>query len=64
MKKNEEIELKLVSDEDGVLINEATGHSFAWEMLHLIAIDKRKLIVANIIEGIAIIILLAIILFK
>lgn len=62
--KKEDKQPKLVEDKEGILVNEETGHSFAWEMLHLIASDKRKLIVANIIEGIAIIILLAIIIFK
>lgn len=62
--KKEDKQPKLVEDEEGILVNEETGHSFAFEVLQLISSDKKKLIFANIIEGIAIIILLAIIIFK
>lgn len=62
--KKEDKQPKLVEDEEGILVNEETGHSFAFEVLQLISNDKKKLIFANIIEGIAIIILLAIIIFK
>lgn len=62
--KKEDKQPKLVEDKEGILVNEETGHSFAFEVLQLISNDKKKLIFANIIEGIAIIILLAIIIFK
>lgn len=62
--KKEDKQPKLVEDEEGILVNEETGHSFAFEVLQLISSDKKKLIFTNIIEGIAIIILLAIIIFK
>lgn len=62
--KTDEKQPKIVENDERILVNEETGHSFAFEVLQLISSDKKKLIFANIIEGIAIIILLAIILFK
>lgn len=62
--KTDEKQPKIVENDEGILVNEETGHSFVFEVLQLISSDKKKLIFANIIEGIAIIILLAIIIFK
>lgn len=64
-KKIEDIKGNQISqNEEGILVNEETGNSLAWEILQLMGKTTRKMIVANIIEGIVILILVAILFFK
>lgn len=64
-KKIEDIKCNHISsDEEGNLINEETGNSLAWDILQLMGRSTRRMIVANIIEGIVILILVAILFFK
>lgn len=46
---------KITTDEEGNLINEDSGNSLAWDILHLMAKKQRRLILSHIIEGIALI---------
>ena len=59
MKKVEKIEdikfNKITEDEEGNLINEESGHSLAFDILQLMGKKQRRLILANIIQGIALI---------
>lgn len=64
-KKIEDIKGNQISqNEEGILVNEETGNSLAWEILQLMGKTTRRMIVANIIEGIVILILVAILFFK
>ena len=55
---------QISQNEEGILVNEETGNSLAWEILQLMGKTTRRMIVANIIEGIVILILVAILFFK
>lgn len=64
-KKIEDIKVNQISqNEEGILVNEETGNSLAWDILQLMGKTTRRMIVANIIEGIVILILVAILFFK
>lgn len=64
-KKIEDIKGNQISqNEEGILVNEETGNSLAWDILQLMGKTARRMIVANIIEGIVILILVAILFFK
>ncbi|HPJ87465.1 MAG TPA: hypothetical protein PLU55_05075 [Candidatus Pacearchaeota archaeon] len=64
-KKIEDIKGNQISqNEEGILVNEETGNSLAWDILQLMGKTTRRMIVANIIEGIVILILVAILFFK
>ena len=55
---------QISQNEEGILVNEETGNSLAWEILQLMGKTTRRMIVAHIIDGIVILILVAILFFK
>ncbi len=64
-KKIENIDFNHIKENnEGILVNEKTGNSFAWDILQYVGKITRRMITANIIEAIVILILVVIIFFK